>query len=96
MVRFIFMLTVIFLNDNLVRFINVRNVLKTFLTKLMLGHLVPRISPLVGQLRFIKGTLFVPCFLVNIKVVVSIHALFANNRTLGITMIVAMFTALDG
>lgn len=91
-----FILTVIFLNKNLVRLIKVRNVLKTFLTKLMLGHFIPRISPLVGQLRFINGTLFVPCFLVKIKVVVSMHYLFARNRTLGITIMVAMITAFDG
>lgn len=91
-----FILTVIFLNNKLVRFMKVRNVLKTFLTKLILGHLVPRMSPLVGQLRFMKGTLFVPCFLVNMKVVVSMQDLFAKNRTLGITIIVAIMTAFDG
>lgn len=74
----------------------VRKVLKTFLTKLMLGQLVPRISPLVGRLRFIKGTLFVPCFLVKIKVLVGLHIVFKRKSTLGITTMVVMVTLANG
>lgn len=70
--------------------------MNTFLTKLILGHLVPRISPLVDRLRFMKGTLFVPCFLVKIKVLVGIGILFNRLSSVGMTNIVVIITLLNG
>ncbi len=74
------MLNAVSLDTTLTSLYKLRKLLKTFVTKLISGHLVPHASPLVGHVRFINGTLFVPCFLVKMNVVIGIQILFASPR----------------
>ncbi len=78
MSRCVCIVLVIFLASLLTRYIKLRNVLNTFFTKLILGQLVPGGSTLVAHVRFIKGTVFVPFFLVDINVLVGLQMLFSD------------------
>lgn len=76
--------------------VRVRPVIKTFLTKITVARVVPQLDPLVGQVRFVNGALFIPVFLVSIKVLISPVVLVHRPRSLLLIAVVILARLIDG
>lgn len=93
--QFVFVLALLFLSAGLFELAGLEGILGAFIAGLVLNRLIPNLSPLMNRLEFVGSSLFIPCFLIGVGMIVDVRKLFAGGEALevaGVMVVVVLFS----
>jgi Kef-type K+ transport system membrane component KefB/mannitol/fructose-specific phosphotransferase system IIA component (Ntr-type) len=77
-VRFLFLLTALFISAYLAEFAGAQPIIGAFLAGLAFNRLVPEQTPLMARIRFVGNTFFIPFFLLSVGMLVDVRVIFGS------------------
>ena len=88
--QYIFVLVMVFLGAYLAELAGIESIIGSFLAGLSLNRLIPRSSPLMHRVEFIGNSIFIPFFLIGVRMLIDYRAFFTSFDTIkvGIVMII--------
>lgn len=93
--QYIFILALVFLSASLAKVAGLEGLLGAFLAGLVVNRLIPRTSPLMNRIEFVGNALFIPYFLIGVGMLIDVHILFGDRRTLWIIAVMAVVATLS-
>ena len=89
--QFIFVMALLFLSAALSEMIGLEGIFGAFLSGLILGRYIPRMSPLMNRLEFTGNALFIPYFLIGVGMLINIRLLFGGGGIVWVVALIVFF-----
>ena len=88
--KFIFVLAMVFLGGGLMELVGMEGILGAFLAGLVLNRFVPHVSPLMNRLEFVGNALFIPYFLIGVGMIIDVRCLFTEGEALKVAVVMTV------
>lgn len=88
--HYVFLLTVVFLASLLAQAVGLASIIGAFFAGLTLNRFVSHNKLLMSQVEFIGNALFIPFFLISVGMIVNLHIVFTDIRTITIAILLTI------
>ena len=89
--RFIFVMAMLFMSAVLSESIGLEGIFGAFLSGLILNRYIPHVSPLMNRIEFIGNALFIPYFLIGVGMLINVRLAFSDTGVLWVALAITLF-----
>jgi Kef-type K+ transport system membrane component KefB len=80
--QFLFVFVILFFSAMLAKLAGIEPIIGAFMSGIALGRSVPAVSPLGNRIDFFANAIFIPSFLISVGMLVDIHVIFSDSKTI--------------
>lgn len=92
--QFVFVLALVLLASCIAHIIGLEAVLGAFFAGIVLNRYIPNVSPLMNRIEFVGNAIFIPYFLIGVGMLIDVHVLTSNMKTLYVAANMTFFATL--